>query len=155
MVCDRQKHRQTGRGMVKWFNQLSCSPSYPGGLNCKTPSEVPLFTLVETIGIPSHCPSVHLSVRCNLEPEITKKTIQTCFMKLGMWLSGNMLIMNVIFSPLQEHCVYYGNRNSQIVAKTNLSQIKASLMKLGMWTGAGYARHFWRRIKLIVVWLLW
>ena len=43
-----------------------------------------------------------------------------------------MLIMNVIFSPLQEHCVYYGNRNSQIVAKTNLSQIKASLMKLGM-----------------------
>ena len=78
-------------------------------------------------------------------------------MKLGMWLSGNMLIMNVIFSPLQEHCVYYGNRNSQIVAKTNLSQIKAGLMKLGMWTGAGYAhaRHFWRRIKLIVVWLLW
>ena len=46
-------------------------------------------------------------------------------MKLGMWLSGNMLIMNVIFSPLQEHCVYYGNRNSQIVAKSNLSQIKA------------------------------
>ena len=43
-----------------------------------------------------------------------------------------MLIMNVIFSPLQEHCVYYGNRNSQIVAKTNLSQIKASLMKLGI-----------------------
>ena len=40
-----------------------------------------------------------------------------------------MLIMNVIFSPLQEHCVYYGNRNSQIVAKINLSQIKASLMK--------------------------
>ena len=40
MVCERQKHRQTGRGMVKWFNQLSCSPSYPGGLNCKTPSAV-------------------------------------------------------------------------------------------------------------------
>ena len=76
-------------------------------------------------------------------------------MKLGMWLSGNMLIMNVIFSPMQEHCVYYGNRNSQIVAKTNLSQIKARLMKRGMWTGAGYARHFWRNIKLIVVWLLW
>ena len=76
-------------------------------------------------------------------------------MKLGMWFSGNMLIMNVIFSPLQEHCIYYGNRNSQIVAKTYLSQIKASSLKLGMWTGAGYARHFWRRIKLIVVWLLW
>ena len=76
-------------------------------------------------------------------------------MKLGMWLSDNMLIMNVIFSPLQEHCVYYGNRNSQIVAKTNLSQIKASLMKHGMWTGAGYARHFWRHMKLVVVWLLW
>ena len=40
MVCDRQKHRQSGRGMVKWFNKLSCSPSYPGGLNCKTPSAV-------------------------------------------------------------------------------------------------------------------
>ena len=93
---------------------------------------LPLFTLVGTIGILAHCPSVHLSVRCNLELDITKKTIQTCFMKLGMRLSGNMLIMNVILSPLQEHCVYYGNRNSQIVAKTNLSQIKASLMKLGM-----------------------
>ena len=76
-------------------------------------------------------------------------------MKLGMWLSGNMLILNVIFAQLQEHCVYYGNINSQIVAKTNLSQIKASLMKRGMWTGAGYARHFWRHIKFIVVWLLW
>ena len=77
-------------------------------------------------------------------------------MKLGMWLSDNMLIMNVIFFlPLQEHCVYYGNGNSQIVAKTNLSQIKASLMKRGMWTGAGYARPFWRNITLIVVWLLW
>ena len=43
-----------------------------------------------------------------------------------------LIIMNVIFSPLQEHCVYYGNRNSQIVVKTNLSQIKAGLMKLGM-----------------------
>ena len=63
-------------------------------------------------------------------------------MKLGMWLSDNMLILNDIFSPLQEHCVYYGNRNSPIVAKTNLSQIKTSLMKRGMWTGAGYARHF-------------
>ena len=93
---------------------------------------LPLFTLVGTIGIPARCPSVRLSFRCNLEPDITKKTIQTCFKKLGMGLSVNMLIMNVIVSPLQEHCVYYGNRNSPIVAKTNLSQIKASLMKRGM-----------------------
>ena len=34
---------------------------------------LPVFTLVGTIGIPAHCPSVHLSVRCNLEPDITKK----------------------------------------------------------------------------------
>ena len=40
MVCDRQKHRQTGKGMVEWFYQPSCSPSYLSGLNCKTPSAV-------------------------------------------------------------------------------------------------------------------
>ena len=31
-----------------------------------------LFIVEGTIGIPTHCPTVHLSVRCNLEPEITK-----------------------------------------------------------------------------------
>ena len=36
------------------------------------------------------------------------------------------------FFAVQEHCVYYCNRSSQIVAKTNLSQVKASLMKRGM-----------------------
>ena len=34
---------------------------------------LPLFTLVGLIGIPAHCPSFHLSVCCNLEPDITKK----------------------------------------------------------------------------------
>ena len=34
---------------------------------------LPLFALVGTKGIPAHCPSIHLSVCCNLEPEITKK----------------------------------------------------------------------------------
>ena len=31
-----------------------------------------------------------------------------------------MLIMNVIFSPLQEHCVYHGNRNSKICCENKL-----------------------------------
>ena len=49
-----------------------------------------------------------------------------------------MLIMHIILFPLShENCGCYGNRNSQIVAKTygsreNSKTIQASLMKLGM-----------------------
>ena len=104
---------------------------------------LPLLTPVGTKGISAHCPSVHLSARCNLEPEITKKKNYSNLLH-ETWYVIKWQYANYerYFSPLQEHCVYYGNRNSQIVAKTNLFQIKASLMKLGMWTGAGYARHF-------------
>ena len=101
-----------------------------------------LFTLVGTIGIPDHCPSVHLSVHCNLEPEITKKNYSNLLHETWYVIKWQYANYEHISSPLQEHCLYYGNRNSQIVAKTNLSQIKASLKKLDMLTGAGYARHF-------------
>ena len=93
---------------------------------------LPLFTLVGTIGIPAHCPSVHLSVRCNLEPDITKKNYSNLLHETLYVIKWQYANYERYFSPLQEHSVYYGNRNSQIVAKTNLSQIKASLMKLGM-----------------------
>ena len=91
-----------------------------------------MFTLVGTIGIPAHCPSVHLSVRCNLEPDITKKNYSNLLHKTWYVIKWQYANYERSFFAVQEHCVNYGNRNSQIVAKTNLSQIKASLMKLGM-----------------------
>ena len=63
-------------------------------------------------------------------------------MKPGMLADGNVLIMHLIFFflPSYENCGCYGNKNSQIVAKTYGSQdnsktIQASLMKLGIWRG--------------------
>ena len=91
-----------------------------------------LFTLVGTIGIPAQCPSVHLSVRYNLEPDMTKKNYSNLLHETWYVIKWQYVNFERFFSPLQEHCVNYGNRNSQIVAKTNLSQIKASLMKRGM-----------------------
>ena len=95
-------------------------------------SLLPLFTLVGTIGIPAHCPSVHLSVPCNQEPDITKKNYYNLLRETWYVIKWQYANYERYFSPLQEHCVYFGNRNSQVVAKTFLSQIKASLMKRGM-----------------------
>ena len=79
-MIDRNTDRQAGA----WLSDLVSSAALLATPVVSIVRLFPLFTLVGTIGISAHCPSVHLSVRCNLEPEITKKTTQTCFMKLGM-----------------------------------------------------------------------
>ena len=68
-MIDRNTDRQAGA----WLIDLT---SYAALLATPVVSIVrllPLFTLVGSIGIPAHCPSVHLSVRYNLEPDITEK----------------------------------------------------------------------------------
>ena len=67
-------------------------------------------------------------------------------MKLGVILSGNTLIeWTSIISPSQKHCNCYGGKYC-----LEYPEIKASFMKLVIWTGADYAHHFCHHIKLIV-----
>ena len=76
--------RNTDRLAGAWLNDLTSKAALLATPVVSIVRLLPLFTLVGTIGIPAHCPSVRLSFRCYLEPDITKKNIQTCFTKLGM-----------------------------------------------------------------------
>ena len=69
-------------------------------------------------------------------------------MKLGMWLSGNTLnYERQLFRHRKNIAFAMVAKIVKLLWKN--PQIKASLMKL-ISTGADYARHFCRHIKLIV-----
>ena len=68
-MIDRTTDRQAGAWLSDLTSQAALLATPVGSIV----RFLPLFTLVGTIGIPAHCPSVHLSERCNLEPDITLK----------------------------------------------------------------------------------